>query len=374
MTMISREARCGVVALALLTTTLTACGGGGEASPWSTKTATTGSLDQLVTAAKAEGTLTVFTPIVQSEVEEWTAAFGKKYGIKVAIQRQSSSTLGTTFSTQVRAHKVEADVFQTSNRGQVQEFVDNGWFANYTPQTAAQYPADTTIPGHAYPLYETIGNIAWNTKTVPPEVQAKLEADPYEGMLDPALKGKIVLIDPGHGGSGMAYYANLVANHADKYGWPYLEKLAAQEPAINTSISTMAQQVSAGTYSVTIFGDDAVFGPLAAGGAPLRFSSISPMNSSLFYQEIPSDAPHPATARLFSEWSQSLEGQQAMSVATGGRSTMKGWQENRPFVAKLPWYRVPDEIWLDWQTDPRFAGDQLKSFVEKWNTTFHVAS
>ncbi|KAA9160757.1 extracellular solute-binding protein [Amycolatopsis acidicola] len=374
MTRISQRARYGAVALALLTSALAACGSSTPSSPWASKESTPGSLDQLVADAKAEGALTIFTPIVQSEVEEWTSAFTQKYGVKVNIQRQASSTLATTFSTQQRANKVEADIYQTSNLGQVNEYIDNKWFAKYTPQSANQFPADRTVPGYAYPLYETTGAIAWNTKTVPQSTQDKLAADPYEGLLDPALKGKIVLIDPGVGGSGMAYYANLAVNLADRYGWGYLEKLAAQQPAVTTSIQTISQQVSAGTYSATIFGDDAIFGPLAASGAPVRFASISPMNASQFYQEIPSKAPHPAAARLFDEWSESLAGQQAMSVATGGRSTIEGWQENRPFVSKLPWYKAPDQVWVDWQRDERFSGDQLKSFVEKWNQTFHVSS
>lgn len=374
MTTIRTRRRRGSAALALLTMALAACGGSAQSSPWSTATATPGSLDQLVAAAKAEGSLTIFTPIVQAEVEEWTAAFTQKYGIKINIQRQASSTLATTFSTQERANKVQADLYQTSNLGQVKEFIGNGWFAKYTPQSAGQFPADRTIPEYAYPLYETTGAIAWNTKTVPQATQDKLVADPYEGLLDPALKGKIVLIDPGAGGSGMAYYANLAVNLADKYGWGYLEKLAAQEPAVTTSIQTISQQVSAGTYSATIFGDDAIFGPLAASGSPVRFASISPMNASQFYQEIPAKAPHPAAARLFDEWSESLEGQQAMTLATGGRSTIAGWQENRPFVSALPWYRAPEQVWVEWQRDERFTGDQLKEFVEKWNKTFHVSS
>ncbi|MBY8858031.1 extracellular solute-binding protein [Nocardia sp. CA2R105] len=362
------------MALALLASALAACGNSGPVSPWASRGSTPGSLSELVTAAKAEGALTIYTPIVQSEVAQWTRAFTQKYGIKVNIQRQASSTLATTFSMQQRANKVEADIYQTSNLGQLQDFNGDKWFARYTPRSADQYPADRTIPGYAYPLYETTGAIAWNTKTVPQATQKRLAANPYEGMLDPALKGKIVLIDPGVGGSGMAYYANLAANLANQYGWGYLKKLAAQQPAIVSSIQTISQEVSAGIYSATIFGDDAIFGPLAASGAPVRFSSISPMNASQFYQEIPSKAPHPAAARLFAEWSSSLAGQQAMTTATGGRSTIQGWQENRRFARTLPWYKAPQQVWVDWQRDPRYAGDQLKDFVDKWDQTFQVSS
>jgi iron(III) transport system substrate-binding protein len=341
---------------------------------WATATTASGSMSQLISAAKAEGSLTIFTPVVQSEVQQWAASFTKEYGIKVNIYREASSILGTTFTTQQNAGKNQADIYQTSNLGQVQQFIKEGWFAKYVPQSAGDYPASRTVSDYAYPLYQSTGAIAWNTQVVPASVQKELEANPYQGLLDPALKGKIVLIDPSVGGSGMAYYANLVDNLSSQYGWSYLQKLAAQKPAVASSIQTISQEVSAGTYYVTIFGDDAIFGPLAQSGSPVRFSSISPMNATLFYQEVPSAAPHPAAARLWDEWSESLAGQEAMTAATGGSSSIKGWTDNRPFAKDLSWYKMPSQVWLSWQSDSALTGDQLTQFVTKWDSIFHVSS
>ena len=360
-----------VMAIAAAGCSSTQSGAGGK---WATAGSASGSMTQLISAAKAEKSLTIFTPVVQSEVQQWAAAFTVKYGIKVNIYREASSILGTTFSTQENAGKNQADIYQTSNLGQVQQFIKNDWFAKYVPQTAAQYPASRTGPDYAYPLYQSTGAIAWNTQTVPAAVQQQLEANPYQGLLNPALKGKIVLIDPSVGGSGMAYYANLVDNLPSQYGWGYLQKLAAQKPAVATSIQTISQEVSAGTYYATIFGDDAIFGPLAESGAPVRFSSITPMNATLFYQEIPAAAPHPAAARLWDEWSESLAGQEAMTAATGGSSSIKGWTDNRAFAKKLSWYKLPSQVWLSWQSDSQLTGDQLTQFVTKWDSVFHVSS
>jgi ABC-type Fe3+ transport system substrate-binding protein len=366
------------VAAALLATgslALSACSGSNlsAASKKAAKQTATSDLAALAEQAKSEGTLTIYTAIQTEQMQPWVAKFTQKYGVKVQVQRQSSATLGTTFQTQQQARRNKADVLETSNMSQLQDFQKKHWLAHYTPQAAGLYPADRVVAGYLYPLYQSNGAIAWNTKLTPPAVQKALAADPYHALLDPALKGKIVLIDPGNGGSGMAYYANLVYNLGDQYGWPYLQKLAGQKPAITGSIASISQQVSAGTYYVTDFGDEAIFGPLAAKGAPIRFASLPTMNATQFLQAIPSSAPHPAAARLFSEWTASLEGQQAMTASTGGRSSVKGWTSNVAYETKFDWYKAPANPWLEWRTDPRLQGDQLKAFVAKWNSTFHVA-
>ncbi|MEU4658786.1 hypothetical protein AB0G32_33460 [Streptomyces sp. NPDC023723] len=141
-----------------------------------------------------------------------------------------------------------------------------------------------------------------------------------------------------------------------------------------SSIQTISQEILAGAFSATIFGDDAIFGPLALSGSPVRFSSVSPMNATLFYQGVAAEAPHPAAARLFSEWAQSHAGQEAMTEATGGSSVMAGWTEDRGFASELPWYQRPEKVWLDWQTDPTLTGPGLAEFVERWDQTVRGAS
>jgi ABC-type Fe3+ transport system substrate-binding protein len=370
------RARQGVLFAGMASLLVAGCGThlSAESKAWAAQQSTNGSLDTLERAAKAEGSLTIFTPIVSSEILEWTRSFTGEYGIKVDVFRQASGPLATTYKTEIAAGKVQADIFETSNLDQVHGFVEDGSFARYRPQAADEYPADRTVPGYAYPLYESTGAIAWNTTTVPESTQKLLAKDPYQGLLDPALKGKIVLIDPSVGGSGMAYYANLVKHLPDRYGWDYLRKLGRQKPAVATSIQTISQEISAGAYSATIFGDDSIFGPLALSGAPVRFASTSPMNATLFYQGIAAKAPHPAAARLFAEWAQSHGGQEAMTQATGGSSVMAGWSDDRDFATELPWYRRPDEVWLDWQTDPTLTGKGLADFVAQWKQSIRGSS
>ncbi|SEG72509.1 iron(III) transport system substrate-binding protein [Actinacidiphila yanglinensis] len=375
MTTLCRRRVLTAVAVAVCSAVLAACGGSGlsAASSKAAKQTSTTNLAALVRTARSEGTLTIYTAVQADQMKGWTEAFTKKYGVKVKILRLSSATLGTTFQTQQQAGRNKADLLETSNLSQLQDFQKQKWLAEYTPQAANLYPSDRVVAGYMYPLYQSNGGIAWNTKVTPAAVQQELATDPWNALLDPALKGKIVLISPSNGGSGMAYYANLVYNLGNQYGWPYLQKLADQKPAITDSIASISQQVSAGTYYATNFGEESIFGPLAVQGAPVRFSALSRMNATQFMQAIPKAAPHPAAARLWSEWSATVAGQEAMTKSAGGESSAKGWTENASY-ANESWYKPVAQPWLDWRTDPRLQGDELQAFLAKWNSVFGVSS
>jgi ABC-type Fe3+ transport system substrate-binding protein len=368
----------GVVAMSACAVTIAACGssssGGGSGangggSNWADVASTPGSLPKLVKAAKTEGSLTVVGPLASTEGAA-LKVFTAKYGVKVDVTESPSSVAGSTVQTQERTGKVTYDMIQTSNFSQLQQYAKQEYLEKYTPQSAGKYPASTEVTNYAYAIGETQPAIAWNTKTTPPAVQKQLETDPYHALLSPALKGKILLLDANVGGSGMGWFANLVYNSSN-YGWPYLTKLAAQDPAFTDTITTIGSEITGGTDDVTNFASLGNIGPAAVSGAPVRFVIPSPAAATQFNQAILKGAPHPAAARLFQEWATSLAGQQALSASNGFTSQLPGWKDNIPFISKLPWAKLAKTTYLKWQTDPRLQGDNLTSFLAKWSQVFH---
>lgn len=316
--------------------------------------------------------MTIVAPIVKNEASAFQA-FTAKYGVKVNAVDQPSSVAGSSIETQEKTRAVTDDLIATSNYSQLQQFAGQGYLERYVPQAAGLYPSSAEIKGYAYPVGNSDAAIAWNTKTTPPAVQKQLETDPYQALLSPSLKGKIVLLDAGGGGSGMAWFSNLVYN-VKGYGWPYLEKLAAQHPAITTTVETIASEVEGGTYDVTNFGSIGALGPAAANGAPIRFVIPSPASATQFEQAIIKGAPHPAAARLFQEWAASLPGQEAITKGEAFTSQAKGWKDETTFMSKLSWFKLPSQTYLSWQTDPRLSGTKLEAFVNKWNKVFHYSA
>lgn len=342
-----------------------------SATDWSTASSVGTSMDALVKAAKDEGSVTIIGPHTPEDYKGWADAFKDKYGIDVKYTKKSSGVIKNLLEQQDQAGQMRVDVFNTSSRDDVVSLSKEGLLAKYTTKNASKFPKSSTIPNYSVGVVASILGVAWNTETVPDELQKRFETEPLKALLDPALKGKVAIVDPGNGGSGMSVYANVVANHPD-LGWDYLKQLAAQDPGILLHVSTTNSDLSAGTYWATIFGAESSLGQLAAEGAPVRFANPKPTSGTQFFEAITKKAPHPAAARLWMEYATTLEGQEAMSSAVGSMSVLSDWKDNREWTDKLSWYKLPDQsgVWRDWQTDPRFTNDGLKKFLEKWKKIF----
>ena len=331
--------------------------------------ATVGNLAALAAKAKSEGALLMYGAPSEDKISEWVKPFSEKYGIPVQYYRAPTNPLYQRFSQEQQVGKTQADVIAISDYNVLLDAIKKNWIADYTPSTAALFSADTIIPKKAYPLYLTSQGIGWNTHVVPADLQDKLKADPFGALLDPRLKGKIVVVSVTAGGPQIAQAANIVYNLADKYGWNYLQKLAAQQPAIVNSTPNALDAVVAGDYWATPDANPSVFAPKAVDGAPIAFRAPDVASATEFTLSVVQNAPHPYSARLFSEWATSLEAQNALANITESDVTIHGWQDQRA-VKKLPWYAPTKQFWFGAATDPRLQGDNLKDFYKRWQEIF----
>ncbi len=87
------------------------------------------------------------------------------------------------------------------------------------------------------------------------EAELGLEIKSYEDLLNPALKGKILLADPAATSSGYHQFFNMLAVMGDELGddkaWEYIDKLIENtDGVITTSSSQVFKDVIAGEYVV----------------------------------------------------------------------------------------------------------------------------
>src|SRR5256885_700068 len=68
---------------------------------------------KLVAAAKKEGTLTLYTSMQLVDSQPLTAAFEKKYGVKVSIWRAQGEKVAQRAITEARGGRHEVDVVET---------------------------------------------------------------------------------------------------------------------------------------------------------------------------------------------------------------------------------------------------------------------
>ena len=326
-----------------------------------------GGMDSLIAKARAEGQLLIYGSPSQDKFARWTKLFERKYGIPVQYYRSPSNAVYQRLVQEQHAGRRLADILSISDLNVIGDGAQKRMIARYTPRTAAQFPASARLDGIAYPLFVSLSAVAWNTRVVPADLQEHLSRDPLAAMLDPRLKGRIVSVDVTAGGPQLATSANLAVNQASRYGWEYLEKIAAQQPVVTRTGPVVLDGVTAGDYWATLDGYDSLFAPQAAAGAPVAFRYPDPVAASPFYLSVVGHAPHPYAARLFSEWATSLEAQNSLAVITNTQVLIKGFTDARP-VRKLPWYRPPERLYLGWQTDQRFQHEELRDFYRRWHT------
>jgi len=322
-------------------------------------------MDALVAAAKKEGSVLLYTTTAADKIASWIQPFEDKYGISVKYYRAASNALFSKFSQEETAGKHLADLVGLSVPTEINDAISKGWTQKYIPQGANAFPPEFVVQNTAYPLYLIAHGFGWNTTEVTPDQAKALTDDGYQALLDPSLKGKIALVGPVGGGQEAAYW-DIVNN--PNLGWDYLQKLAAQNPVIISSAITMTTGLTSGEYAVGFPSSDTSIWPAVQKGAPLEFAYSNPSVTSEEQVFISSQAPHPNAAKLFLEWTTSLEGQTELGDASSGVMARTDWVDNRE-ITKQPWYKAPVKLDNSWATDPKFIAG-IDDVVKQWNKVF----
>jgi ABC-type Fe3+ transport system substrate-binding protein len=327
-----------------------------------------GGLAALVEQARREGSLMVYGAPSQDKFGRWTVLFEREFGIPVEYYRGPSNSVYQRFVQEQRAGRRLADIISISDLNVIRDGVRKGMISRYTPQTASLFPQAARLDAAAYPLFVSLSPVAWNTRIVPPDLQAALSADPLRAILDPRLMDRIVLVDIAAGGPQLATSANLTNRGARQYGWDYLRRIAAQRPAIVRTSPVILDRVIAGDAWVALDGYDSIFAPAAVAGAPIAFSYPDPVAAAPFYVSVARHAAHPFAARLFSEWSTSIAAQNSLAMITNTQVLIRGFEDRR-VIRSMPWYRPPHALYLEWQQDPQLRDEELHDYFRRWRAT-----
>jgi iron(III) transport system substrate-binding protein len=141
----------------------------------------------LIDAAKKEGEVVWYTTqIIGQLVRPVSAAFEKKYGIKVRSTRANSTELSVKIINESRAGKPQSDVFDGTST--VVPLKKEGYVLQWLPDPAKAYPALYKDPEG----YWVANNLffltpGFNTELVPKGTEPRS----YQALLDPKWRGKI---------------------------------------------------------------------------------------------------------------------------------------------------------------------------------------
>jgi iron(III) transport system substrate-binding protein len=321
------------------------------ASPPTPKPLSPAAWRALVSRAKQEGSVTIYTTGAIGGQLAAAAAFKQKYGITVTVNRASDAVLAPEVTAEEGTHKAIADIWVAGGKNLVEGAFKNGWVTDFVGPNGftKNYDRKQFTFGKAFMTGESVLGIAWNTKLVPQGITD------IPDLLKPQFCcGKIGAPDPNSSNATLDWYYWL----NETYGPNTMAQLAAQKPIVYTSTTPMTQAVISGEIMASPFASAAVADPARAKGAPVQFKLADNGKNwnGAQYAMILKQAPHPAAAQMYANYLLSVAGQTL--ATTGGGSV----------IPKIPGaYYVPArKVKLN-----DFTPAKVSAFLAKWTALFH---
>jgi len=153
-----------------------------------------------------------------------------------------------------------------------------------------------------------------------PKQVKRSDIDEVYELLDPKLKGKIVINDPLVSGSGVPVFRFLWETLTAAKATDYYRKLRAQAGAVDRDQRRQIEWIAQGKYAVLLAPSEGVVGQLLQRGLKFEvleeFKDIGTyVGASFGTAMLLNKAPHPNTAAVFINWLLNKDGQTAWSKA-----------------------------------------------------------
>lgn len=273
-----------------------------------------GTLEAMVAAAKAEGSLMVYHTSPMLIIGSTFRAFEKKYGIKIQNYHATGNPLTVRFSSEAAVGRIIADVFYASDTTTYAKFPD--LFQRLGPEN---YPGYERLPDEArldsnlaVSPSQTSFAMFYNTrKLAKSDVPLK-----WLDLTDPKWKGQAMLVDPRSSATYRAAFKTLSKVHPQ-----LLTRIRDLGPRLVESGTPAVQQLAAGTASFAFMGYPSHATPLMAKKAPVQWATIEGPELTRGVWVGAAKGPHPNAARLFLHFFTSDEGQQLYCKASDGSKT-----------------------------------------------------
>lgn len=309
--------------------------------------------------AKKEGKVVWYSSIALPIAQEVCNTFNKeKWGFECVLHRSGSGKIFKRWMEEAKSNVFTADVIHTANSGHFVSLQKKGAIIQYRPKGTDRFPAEFKGPDGYWMILRAFAY-------VPAYNKSKVKADDIPRSWLDLLKpkwggGKLVSAHPNYSGAVSVGMAMLVK----KFGWEFMDRLAAMKPRVVQSILDTTAYVARG--EALIASGSATFNNFVAAekGAPIV--AILPKEGVPFItspQAILKKAPHPNAAKIFSDWLFSLEAQQILAN--------RGLYVGHPDV-KYPAAQVPLKKLKLLTMSPQEAAKMRKpvreAFVKKFKT------
>jgi iron(III) transport system substrate-binding protein len=256
----------------------------------------------LIEAAKREGEVVFYTSMSISESKPLVDRFEQKYPfLKGHLLRATSEKVLQRILTETQAGRWDFDVVALSEVGILRE---RNLIAPYISPQSKAFVAEFKDPkGYWTAVYNNYFVIGYNTAKVPAQAAPK----DWQDFLDPKWKGKISMDQEEY-----EWYATLLDAWGRERTQRYMTALAKQDIQWRKGHTLIAQLMSAGEFPVAIVYAHRIE-QMKKEGAPVEWvNTLNPVVVSTNGIAISAKAPHPNTAKLFTDFVLSKEAQELL--------------------------------------------------------------
>ena len=303
-----------VALVALLAAAFAACGSDptptptATPAPQATPTPVPGLLEQLYTAAQQEGEIVWATTDTEERTTAMIGAFEAKYpGVKVSLITANSAELRERLFLEAQAGRITVDVTDPGRDNRVIE------------EDLAEDLTDIVEELGVDPNLVYSDNRIWLKVGVPhapicntDRLSASEFPQSYEDLLDPSLKGEIVVENRL---KGFIYLTNLPEYGDTRPGlWEeddvaaYLSAVKANDLKAQRGNGVVGDLVASGEVSCALEINLSSFENLREDGAPLDIVPVETISVEPVHHFVPKNSPNPNAAKLFAAFLMGPEG------------------------------------------------------------------
>ena len=281
----------------------------------------------LVTGAKKEGKLVWYTALAGGSYKELARAFEAKYGVQVEVYRGASKDLISKVLAEAQAKKIIMDVAESSPPLMMIMRSMRLLTPFYVSHLAKYLPESKEEAGSGSVYWatdrESYMGFAYNTE----KISANVVPKNYDGLLNPALKGKMAVTSTDTG-------SRTVGAMLKFKGEEFLRKLRGQDISMHAmSAQALSDLIISGEVeaSPTIFRNHVLVA--IEKKAPVSWIPMEVVPASAGSTALSAHAPHPHAAILFVNFIFSPDGQRILENFDYG-SAVKNYGFKRWYIER----------------------------------------
>ncbi|OGA22714.1 MAG: ABC transporter substrate-binding protein [Betaproteobacteria bacterium RIFCSPLOWO2_02_FULL_65_24] len=248
-------------------------------------------MQRLIEGARKEGRVSVYNSAPVKDMAVLSAAFEKKYGIKVTVWRASSENILQRAVAESRGGRFDVDVFET-NGPEMEALHREKLLREVRSPTHADLMKEAITPHREWiGTRLNIFSIAYNTKLVKKEELPKS----YEELLNPRWKGRLGIESTDHD-----WFAGVVGEMGEAKGLKLFKDIVATNGmSVRTGHTLLANLVASGEVPMALTVYNYMAEQLKNGGAPIDWLVIPPAFARVQGVGIARRSPNPHAAVLF---------------------------------------------------------------------------